>query len=265
MLHLWNPHNSPRNQELLYHPHFTDQYTERFHSALKYKELLREHWNPEPAGALYTVQCKSGPETCSPVGRELPWLNCFGPCFPWACGEGVGPHAVHRLDLEWGRGSLESQARLLPGIMKMERRGWAQLLESNLDSSGETGPNSSYPTPLSRLLQTRPPKLHLAFPSWRVWKGQSSLGHLHQKRWSRGQCNPQDICDVILTSQISPSHRLPAATIPQLLSSVFWISIFIFFPLVIYVLLVSHANMEYLLTPTSGNKLKAGTTLLDIY
>lgn len=37
-----------------------------------------------------------------------------------------------------------------------------------------------------------------------------------------------------------------------------------FFPLVIYVFLVSHADMEYLLTPTSGNKLKAGITLLDI-
>lgn len=39
---------------------------------LKYKELLREHWNPEPAGALYISAVKSGPETCSPVGRELP-------------------------------------------------------------------------------------------------------------------------------------------------------------------------------------------------
>lgn len=31
---------------------------------LKYKELLTEHWNPEPAGALDTVRGRSGPEAC---------------------------------------------------------------------------------------------------------------------------------------------------------------------------------------------------------
>lgn len=63
------------------------------------KELWTEHWDPEPAGALDTVRGGQH-QKHAPVGRELPGLGCFGPCFPWACGEGAGPRALHRLGLE---------------------------------------------------------------------------------------------------------------------------------------------------------------------
>lgn len=55
----------------MYHPHFTDQYLERFHSVLKYKELLPEHRNPEPAAALDTAR-RSGPEACPPWEGNCP-------------------------------------------------------------------------------------------------------------------------------------------------------------------------------------------------
>lgn len=70
----------------VYHPHFMDQYTERFHSLSKYTELLREGERQNQQESCIKCSGSQDGKQVPSFERGTALTDCSGPWFPWAYG-----------------------------------------------------------------------------------------------------------------------------------------------------------------------------------